>query len=152
LKTQRPTIQLLGREKGEVVNDAKANGTPDTMFLQGTLKPSIPLSCQFRVGPAFPGTPAVDWRITGSEGEIRITCAGPWIQIGYPDMKLELEKDGKVEAWGLGELGEEDIDAIPHGNVSRVYRELREGRSTCSFEEAVELHKVLEEAWKANGY
>jgi hypothetical protein len=57
-----------------------------------------------------------------------------------------------VQVFEMGQFGEEELDGIPYGNVARVYRELREGRVNCSFEEAVEFHRVLEEAWKANGY
>jgi predicted dehydrogenase len=152
LKTQQPIIQILGKN-GEVIKKDAPMETPDTIFLQGVLSPSIPLSIQFRVGAPFPGTPGLDWRIKGEEGEIRITGSGPFIQIGYPDLKLQVESNGEVETFEIGQFGEEEgIDGIPYGNVSRVYRELRDGRVNCTFEEAVELHKVLEEAWKANGY
>jgi predicted dehydrogenase len=152
LKTQQPLIQIISSDGSVLKKDAPME-TPDTIFLQGVLKNSIPLSMQFRVGAPFPGTPGLDWRIKGSEGEIRITGSGPFIQIGYPDLKLEVESGGEVEVFESRQLWEEDgIDGIPFGNVSRVYRELSEGKVNCTFEEAVEFHRVLEEAWKANRY
>jgi predicted dehydrogenase len=151
LQTRRPTLKILSKD-GTVLEESAKMETPDTIFLHGTLKSEVPISMTFRTGAPFPGTPGLDWRIAGEEGEIRITASGPFLQIGYDDAKVEVVRDGKVESFKMGEFGEDEIDGVPFGNVSRVYRQLREGRVNCSFEEAVELHKVLEEAWKANGY
>ncbi|EHK99504.1 putative Galactose/lactose metabolism regulatory protein GAL80 [Glarea lozoyensis 74030] len=118
LQTRRPTLKITGKD-GSVVDEAAKMETPDTIFLHGTLKSEVPLSMTFRTGAPFPGTPGLDWRIAGEEGEIRITAGGAFLQIGYEDAKVEVVRGGKVESFKM---------------------------------EAVELHKVLEEAWKGNGY
>jgi hypothetical protein len=34
--------------------------------------------------------PGLDWRIYGETGEIRITATGPFLQVGYEDLTIEV--------------------------------------------------------------
>lgn len=149
LAVRRPTVKLISDKDGSIIDPSFPTETPDTIFFHGTLATaSIPLSMTLRGGPSFPGTPGLDWRILGTLGELRITASGPFIQIGYDDLTLDMCVDGKVENVVIDE---EDIDGIPHGNIGRVYRVLREGTEVCSFEDAVERHRLLEGMLRENG-
>jgi predicted dehydrogenase len=150
---RRPTVKLLDNDEDKNVLDANFKKTADdTIFLTGTLRSSsIPLSFSLRGGAPFKGQPGLDWRIAGSEGELRITAAGPFLPVGHPDMKIELHdfasdalEEVKFEE-EFGELG------LPARNVARVYRELKLGRNNCSFDDAVERHRLIKEIYRENG-
>lgn len=151
LANQRKSLKLVD-SSGKVVKENVPKDTDDTIFLTGTLSSGIPVSMTLRGGAPFKGTPGLDWRIYGEKGEIRVTASGPFLQIGYPDMKIEVhdfEKD-TVEEVKL-EKDEFDSFGIPARNVARVYKELSEGRNNCTFEDAVERHRLLQGMYKENG-
>ena len=152
LANRRPFVQLLG-DDGNVLEDKHPKTADDTIFLIGTLSSGIPLSFTLRGGKAFKGTPGLEWRIYGEKGEIKVTASGPFLQIGYPDMKIEVhdvEKDVVEEI----KIPEDEFDkfGIPARNVARVYRGIEQGRSNCSFEDAVERHRLIDEMYRENGY
>lgn len=73
------------------------------------------------------------------------------LQIGSPDMKIELVGEGdEVENVAFEEEFEEL--PLPGRNVARVYRALKEGKVNCSFEDALERHALIEKMYKDNGY
>ena len=66
-------------------------------------------------------------------------------------MKIELHdfaSDGLEEVKFEEEFGELGLTAR---NVARVYRELKLGRNNCSFEDAVERHRLIKEVYKDSG-
>jgi predicted dehydrogenase len=152
LANQRPFIQLLS-DDGKVLEDKHPKNSDDTIFLIGTLSTGIPLSFSLRGGKAFKGTPGLEWRIYGERGEIKITASGPFLQIGYPDMKIEVhdfEKDTVEEVT----IPTDELDGfgIPARNVARVYKGFVEGKINCTFEDAVERHRLIDEMYTENGY
>lgn len=138
---------------GKVVDEKYPITADDTIFLNGTLTSGIPLSFALRGGKPFKGTPGLDWRIYGEKGEIRITAGGPFLQVGYPDMKIQVfnfEED-KVEDV---EVEKDEFDGafgLPVGNVARIYRGLVKGENNCSFEDAVERHALIDGMYRENG-
>lgn len=84
LANRRKTQVLLGKD-GEAIDEKRAKTADDTIFLHGVLNTGVPLSVSFRGGAPFAGEPGLDWRIYGDEGEIRITAAGVFLQIGFPE-------------------------------------------------------------------
>ena len=159
LEGRRTHIDLVDGE-GKVVEKNVPKTADDTIFVHGKLSTGVPVSLTLRGGKPFKGTPGLDWRIYGETGEIRITAGGPFLQIGYPDMKVELhtfETDVVEEV----EVPKDEFDAEDPGsafsgiasrNVGRLYKGLAEGEVNCSFEDAVERHEFLEELYRQNGY
>jgi predicted dehydrogenase len=156
LVANRRKTQVLLDKDGKVLNSKFPKTSDDTIFLHGYLSTGIPISYTLRGGIPFKDTPGLDWRIYGTTGEIRVTASGPFLQVGYPDVKIEVHdvEKGTVEEV---KIEEEDVDAllkeygIPSKNTGRIYRELSEGRNVCSFEDAVERHEFIEEIYKENG-
>jgi predicted dehydrogenase len=153
LENRRTHVNLVDAE-GKVVKENVPKTADDTIFLTGTLSTGIPVSMSLRGGKPFKGTPGLDWRIYGETGEIRVTAMGPFLQIGYPDMKIELydvEKDTVEEV----QIPKDDFDdgyEFAARNVGRLYRGLAKGEVNCSFEDAVLRHELLEELYQQNGY
>ena len=111
-----------------------------------------------RSGKPFKGTPGLDWRIHGNKGEIRVTASGPFLNTGYPDLKVEIhdfETDEVTQVqlpkdqWDAG--GENELPG-PTRNVARLYEAIERGdwESLCSFEDAVERHRFIDELYKQN--
>ncbi|KAL2070662.1 hypothetical protein VTL71DRAFT_13688 [Oculimacula yallundae] len=159
LVASRRTHQKLLSSTGEVVQEKYAITSDDTIFLNGTLSSSIPLSLSLRGGKAFKGTPGLEWRIYGETGEIRVTSTGPFLNIGYDDVKIEVYdfdlsggEGGEVE---VVEVEKDEFDekewGLPSRNVARLYKELAEGKNNCSFEDAVERHELIANMYKENG-
>lgn len=156
LECKRPLIDLVDAD-GRVVERGVPKTADDTIFVTGTLSNGIPVSLNLRGGSPFKGTPGLDWRIYGETGEIRLTASGPFLQIGYPDMKIELHDFAKDTVEEI-EIPKDELDVEAPGaafggfaarNVGRLYRGLAKGEVNCSFEDAVEF---LEELCKQNGY
>lgn len=155
LANRRHAVKLLSFPDGKLLDPNYPKTTHDTIYVHGYLTPQeIPLSMTLRGGRPFPGTPGLEWRIYGEKGEIRLIADGPYIQIGYEEMKIQVHEfeSGRVEEVGV-EADEMAALGVPLGarNVGRVYRRLRDGEEICSFEDAVERHKVLEGWYVENG-
>jgi predicted dehydrogenase len=155
LVANRRNTQTLLDKDGTVLNKNFKKTSDDTIFLHGYLTSGIPISYTLRGGIPFKDTPGLDWRIYGSKGEIRVTASGPFLQVGYPDVKIQIHdvEKGTVEEV---KIEEDEVDTllkgygIPSKNTGRVYRELNEGRNNCSFEDAVERHEFIEEIYREN--
>jgi predicted dehydrogenase len=153
LLASRRKFTKLVTPNGDVTNDKYPVTADDTIFLHGTLSSDIPLSFSLRGGKPFKGTPGLDWRIYGEKGEIRITASGPFLQVGYPDMKIQVYdfEEDRVEDVVVEKDEFDKNFAGPVGNVARVYRALVRGENNCSFEDAVERHELIDEMYKENG-
>ncbi|CZR54084.1 related to dehydrogenases and related proteins [Phialocephala subalpina] len=157
LANRRKTVQIVDAEGTAI--ETKNKTSDDTIFLNGTLTSGIPISMTLRGGKPFKDIPGLDWRIYGSTGEIRITASGPFLQIGYPDMKIQVhdfEKDTveevEVEKDKFdSEDGGKGIFGLPARNVGRLYKSLAEGKVNCSFEDAVERHALIDGMYRENG-
>jgi predicted dehydrogenase len=151
LANRRKTTTLIDPD-GKVLEETHPRTADDTIFLHGTLSTGIPLSLSMRGGPAFKNTPGMDWRIYGETGEIRVTASGPFVQIGYPDMKAEVFdfKSNEVREVVLAKDEFEEL-GVPGRNVARVYRAFAEGEIVCSFADAVERHRLIDQMYRENG-
>ena len=159
LERRRTHVKLVDGE-GKVLKDGVEKTADDTIFVTGKLKNGIPVSMTLRGGKPFKGTPGLDWRIYGEKGEIRVTASGPFLQIGYPDMNIQVH-DFESDRLEEVEIPRDDLDegegkdafgGLAAKNVGRLYRGLAMGEVNCSFEDAVERHEFLEELYKQNGY
>lgn len=112
--------------------------------------------------------PAIDWRIFGTKGEIRVTSPHSWaLNAGAEDISLELWKVEKgnvveVEVPGWGEF---DALPLPARNIARLYEAFadaaaREGEETRKedkdwypdFEYALQRHQLIAQMYKENGF
>ncbi|KAG4439576.1 hypothetical protein IFR05_004924 [Cadophora sp. M221] len=157
LVTSRRTHQKILSSAGAVVEEKHPITSDDTIFLNGTLSTGIPLSLSLRGGKPFKDTPGLEWRIYGETGEIRITSSGPFLNVGYGDVKIAVfDFDAKEgEEVQVVEAEKDEFDGEEWGtasrNVGRLYKELSEGRINCSFEDAVERHELIDGMYKENG-
>ncbi|KAK7998412.1 hypothetical protein PG989_006452 [Apiospora arundinis] len=149
LANRRPFVKLT-KADGTVLSDKHPKTTDDTILIHGVLSSSVPVQFTLHGGPAFKGTPALDWRVLGSKGELRITASGVFLQIGYPDQKIEFFDSAadKVTEVPIQTDKWDKLLPQPAGNVARVY-ELIAGdaeakKSLCTFEDAIERHRFLE--------
>jgi predicted dehydrogenase len=101
-----------------------------------------------RGGTPFPGTAALDWRIYGSKGEIRMTSQQMLINLGSPAVDLSIYdfESGKVEKVDLGN-DEWSHWPLVARNVARLYEAIADGdRSVvCDFDGATRRHQFIEE-------
>jgi predicted dehydrogenase len=135
--------------------------TADTLvFLQGTLKSGVALSLNLRGGPQFKGTPALDWRIYGSDAEIRITSSSPVLEFELPGMTIQIHdfatdtvEDVPMPTDHLTKLGPMS------SNTGRLYDDIYEGwekkthsRRVLDFEESVKIQELIDHMYKENGH
>jgi len=148
----RPEVKLLSSD-GKLLKEKHAKTADDTIFFTGILESGVPLSMSLRGGEAFPNTPGLDWRIYGSTGEIRLTSTGPFLQIGYPNTKVEVYDNATKNVEEVT-VDEGEFAQFPlHGrNVGRVYEAFAKGKEICTFEDAVQRHELLEKMYAENGY
>jgi predicted dehydrogenase len=152
IANRRPVIQLLNKDGSVAVKDHPKTAD-DTIFVHGIANDDAPVSINLRGGKAFKDTPGQDWRIYGETGEIRLTASGPFLQIGYPDIKIAVHDFATNEVTEIKMLEDEfEKFALPVKNVARVYEAIDRGdsRLLCSFEDAVERHRLIDTLYKAN--
>lgn len=148
LTVRRPLIKLT-KADGTVISDHHPQTAEDTIFINGMLASSVPVQYTLRGGAPFKGAPALDWRILGTKGELRVTASGVFLQIGYPDQKIEFfdaaadhvtEVPIKADEW--------DKLPIPARNVARVYEgiagDAEAKKHLCDFDDAIERHRFLD--------
>jgi predicted dehydrogenase len=150
----RRKTQILLSNSGQVLEEKHPMTGDDTIFLHGTLSSGIPLSASLIGGKPFPGESGLDWRIYGENGQLRITSPSPFVQIGFPEMRIQL-MEGEGEAKDV-EIERDEFDEggkyeYPARNVGRLYKGFAEGEINCSFEDAVERHELLDGMYKENG-
>ncbi len=164
-RTRRATCTLMN-DDGTVDQASIPKTADDTMFVNGELgSEKVPLSWNLLGGEAFPGTLGLEWRIYGEKGTLRVVAGGPFLQIGYDDMKIEVQsfEHGSVKEVAIqsDEFDGKKLDDFPYNpafanyaakNMSRLYKHLAEGGENCSWERAVELHELIEELYRQNGY
>ncbi|EXJ69776.1 uncharacterized protein A1O5_06847 [Cladophialophora psammophila CBS 110553] len=152
LANRQQAVRLISRTSGAIISSTYPKDTEDTISLHGTLASGVPLSYTMRAGPAFKDTPGLDWRIYGSKGEIRITAPTPFMQMGYDGTKIEVYgfASDRVEEVAVGKGEFEDLLPSAARNVAIVYRELAQNRESCTFEEALELHKLIDGMYREN--
>ena len=175
LVTGRKETVLVGKT-GEVIDEHFPVGAPDAVFFQGLLKGDgesvgreVPINMSIRGGQVFKDTDGMEWRIYGEKGEIRVTAAGPFLQVGYEGMSVKVYdfQADQVEEVKWDESPFEGLE-MKVRNVAKVYeaiwRVLEEAKGKavteeqlkkerlCSFEDAMDRHKLLDGMLKENGF
>jgi len=128
--------------------------TPDQIMLQGTLQSGAVLSIHQRGGTPFKDTPGLLWRIYGQTGEIQVTAAGSFLQVGYPGMEIRVydftSDSVEVVEWSVDEAAK-NLPG-PAQNVARLYEAFADGRTQdyADWGEALKRHKLLDELYKSS--
>jgi hypothetical protein len=105
LTIHHPVIDIIDHD-GSVVEKSHQRTSHDQVLLSGTMESGAILSYHLRSGPNSYGLPALDWRIQGSTGEIRITSDTFNIFIQTGDMCFEVAdyESGVVEELRLKKI------------------------------------------------
>jgi predicted dehydrogenase len=130
----------------------------DQVLLHGTFASGAVLSYHLRGGRAFADsdTAGVIWRIYGTDGEIQVTGPDSFIHIADDNCKIEVFEHASKKT----SVVEVDKDAYSEGalyarNVSRLYEAFADGKGkedgVLGFDEAVERHQFIDEAYKKAG-
>ncbi|KAK8127203.1 oxidoreductase [Apiospora sp. TS-2023a] len=147
MTVRRPFVKLT-KADGTVISDRHPQTSEDTIFINGVLASSVPVQYTLRGGAPFKGTPALDWRILGTKGELRVTASGVFLQIGYPDQKIEFFDSAADQVTEVPIKADEwDKLPIPARNVARVYEgiagDIKAKQHLCDFDDAIERHRFL---------
>jgi predicted dehydrogenase len=155
-----------------VVEKSRTNTVPNQIVFDAILKSGAVLTYKLHntatispgAKPSVDGRrmPALDWRIFGSKGEIRITNYVTWaLNAGSEDTKIEIYKadDGVVSEVDLEADEFKDVP-LPARNIARVYEAFAAGLDVGGnkkvwypdFEHALKRHELIEEMYRSNGF
>lgn len=163
---QYPTVDITDPATRAVIEHTRPSDVPNQIALTAVLDSGAVLTFKIHnsatISPhASPASdkgqlPALDWRIFGTKGEIRLTTYGSWaVQVGAPEMKVELWTADTGELVEVGIEEEEDgwgeLPA-PARNVARLYEAFAEGKWYPDFEHALKRHEMIERMFRANGF
>ncbi|KIW79985.1 hypothetical protein Z517_06600 [Fonsecaea pedrosoi CBS 271.37] len=162
LRNKRPTVALTD-STFNIVEQSYPNSTPDHILVNGVLKGDIPFNFHVRGGLPFKDTPAFDWRIYYTRGEIRIT-GNEMLWLGG-DIKVQVFDflANKVEDVDLNQVLQEDVKddvalkmglKAPADNVARLYEAFAKGETDkyLDFKQSLKWAHFIEEAYIANGF
>ena len=147
----RPKVKILS-PSGEVKETIEAD-TPDHIIYSGTLNnhDNAPISIIFRGGPPFKNTPGFIWSILGETGEIRVEAPGCFLNAWDAGARILVQH---FETGQVQEVDWEDKQCPlknPAKNIGSLYEAFASGKEGAypTFEEAVGLHKEIDELWKS---
>ena len=150
LSIQRPEAKIMD---GESLVETVPRVTPDHVLLQGTFQSGALLTFQLRPGKPFPGTPGMTWSIYGDTGEIRITAPGHFLNLDYPETKIEIHDlaTDKVEEVAIEKDEFSDLPR-PAQNIARLYEGIAKGDhdKIADFGAAIGRHRFLESIRKSS--
>ncbi|EIM82907.1 NAD-P-binding protein [Stereum hirsutum FP-91666 SS1] len=144
-----PVVDIIARD-GSIVEKGRKKTVPDQVMFHAKTSNGAIFSLYSRGGKPFPGTPALEWRIHGETGEIRITSPTTFLNVGHPESKIELhdQKTGQVE---VVEPLKDELDhlPLPARNIGRMYELFAKGEEGIQdFEHAAKKHRFLAELFR----
>lgn len=144
-----PLVDIIAPD-GSIAEKGRKKDVPDQIMFHSKTSKGVLFSFYQRGGEPFPGTPALEWRIHGETGEIRITSPIIFLNFGHPDTNIELfdHKMGEVEV--VKEV-EDELKHLPMKarNIGRMYDLFARGEEgDYDFEHAVERHRFLDELYR----
>lgn len=107
------------------------------------------MSINLHGGPGIPGVAAMDWRIQGETGWLRLTSPSVFLNIGHPDTKVELydaESDKFEEL--VPDKDEWSELPLPAQNIARLFDAYLKGQWYPDWEHALLRHEQAEQLWK----
>lgn len=149
LANRLPKVNLVKKD-GSISRKNFSKTAYDQIMTHGTTKDDgIVVSINVRSGRPFKGTPALDWRIAGQDGEIRMTASDLLLQ----DVSIEVHNFASDDVEEIDLFGDEFDSLLPMArNVARVYKTYarKDHSCLCNFEDAVERHRFLEDMQHQN--
>jgi predicted dehydrogenase len=169
-----PTVTIYDPLTGEVIDEARPNDVPDQVVLNAVLSSGATLSYKLHGTTAFdrdsklrdashkPKIPAIEWRIFGSHGQIRITSydgmCNTW-SLNYGQDRLEVEiYDARTDTLTQLPTVEDDFAHLPAParNMARLYEAFARAKAGQAdswypdFEYGVKKHELIDTMYKEN--
>jgi hypothetical protein len=170
-----PTVTIYDPLTRKVIDEARPNDVPDQVILNAVLSSGAVLTYKLHGTAAFhpdnqprdahrkPKIPAIEWRIFGSQGQIRITSydkmCNTWSLNYGPDL-LEVEiydaRTDKLTQLPTVEDGFAHLPA-PARNVARLYEAFAEAKAGQAdswypdFEYGMKKHELIDAMYRENG-
>jgi predicted dehydrogenase len=136
--------------KNKVISEGVRNTVPDQIMIHGTVAPSNAIvAFQWRAARPFPGAPSTEWRVLGDKGELRLTSSSWSLNVGNPEVKLELfdTSTGVLESI-ISDKDQWDSLPNPARNIARLYEAYRLKEWYPDFEWAVKRHETIDQLWQ----
>lgn len=97
----------------------------------------------------MPGTPALEWRIQGALGELRLLSPSSALNVGHPGTKIEFFDAGSGEV-SVVEAEKDEMDELPvrARNIGRLYKAYWMGEWVSDMEWVIKRHEMLGEMWR----
>lgn len=169
-----PTVTIYDPLTRKLIDEARPNDVPDQVILNAVLSSGAILTYKLHGTTAFdpdtqprdahqkPKIPAIEWRIFGSQGQIRITSydkmCNTWSLNYGPDL-LEVEiYDARTDTLTQLPTAEDDFAHLPTQarNVARLYEAFAEARAGKEdswypdFEYGVKKHELIDAMYREN--
>lgn len=169
-----PTVTIYDPRTREVIDEARPNDVPDQVILNAVLSSGAILTYKLHGSAAFdrdskprdgaekPKIPAIEWRIFGSQGQIRITSydgmCNTWSLNYEPDL-LDVEiYDARTDTLTQLPTVEDDFSHLPAParNVARLYEAFAKAKAGQAdswypdFEYGVKKHELIDAMYKEN--
>ena len=169
-----PTVTIYDPLTRKVIDDARPNDVPDQVILNAVHSSGATLSSKLHGTAAFdpdtkprdaqqkPKIPAIEWRVFGSQGQIRITSydkmCNTWSLNYGPDL-LEVEiYDARTDTLTQLPTVEDDFAHLPTParNMARLYEAFADSRAGNAdswypdFEYGVKKHELIDAMYKEN--
>jgi predicted dehydrogenase len=169
-----PTVTIYDPLTRQVLDDARPNNVPDQVILNAVLSSGAVITYKLHGTTAFdpdtqprdadqkPKVPAIEWRIFGSQGQIRITSydkmCNTW-SLNYGQDLLEVEiYDAKTDSLTLLPTVEDDFAHLPAParNMARLYEAFAKAKAGQAdswypdFEYGVKKHELIDAMYKEN--
>ncbi|KIX98661.1 uncharacterized protein Z520_05962 [Fonsecaea multimorphosa CBS 102226] len=163
LRNRRPTLAVTD-SAFNVVDPSYPNSTPDHILIHGVLAGDVPFNFQVRGGPQFQDTPAFDWRVYFTRGEVRVSGdEGMLWTAGGIKVQVHDYVANKVEDVDLNQVLKEDVKddvayrmglQAPADNVARLYDAFVKGETSkyLDFKQSLKWARFIHEAYAANGF
>lgn len=171
LVNQHPKVDIIDPGSGQVLEASRPSNVPTHVAMVASTESGALLTYHLRPGAvqvARSGLqanqpPAIDWRIFGSKGEIRVrswdTSINTWsLNAEKPELKVEIYRKDIGEFFELDTVADEfSTLPLPARNIARVYEAYAAARAGDEsvwypdFEYALERHKMLESMYQESG-
>ncbi|KAH8807572.1 putative oxidoreductase [Xylogone sp. PMI_703] len=170
LVNQFPEVDIVDPITREVIEKGRKNDVPTQIIFDAILESNVVLTYKLNNSPTIPpggkagksGFPALDWRIFGTKGELRITTYETWsLNTGDATIKFEgfqVGDDGIKEI----DIGQHEFEDLPLAarNIASLYEAFAEGvdekeekkKWYPDFGHALKRHGLLDQLYKENGF
>ncbi|KAL7946807.1 hypothetical protein V8C42DRAFT_343728 [Trichoderma barbatum] len=150
LKTQDNKTKLVDYE-GNVTQENFDITAPDTILLQGVLESGAVASVTMRTCTEPVDNTGFRWIISGTKGELELTCDPGIFHWGLTGLKLKLrEFGGEAKEIDFNPGESEHVSQVPYSgqNVARVYEAFAKGEEDgyATLDDALKVHRALEKA------